>query len=164
MENSGAAEKYMEIKEQKIELAGETILHMNEIRKWAQFLSILGFVTIGLLLLIGIIMIVASLFVASSIGSALQYDQFGLIGPLMGVFYFIFAVIYFFPVFYLYRFSQHAKHSLVHIGMAESSTEQMSKAIAYLKKHYRYIGIMTIILLATYPVVIIGVIVAIAMR
>ena len=34
---------YVEIKDQKIELEGTALIHLNEIRKWTHFLSILGF-------------------------------------------------------------------------------------------------------------------------
>ena len=159
METTGTLENYVEIKDQKIELEGITLLHLNEIRKWTQFLSILGFMAVGLLLFLGVIMLVVSFF-----RSPFQYDQLGMMGPLMWIFYLLFALIYFFPVLYMYQFSRYAKQSLMQIGSGGSSSELMAYAIIYLKKHFRYVGIFTIVILAVYLVVIIGVIIAFAIR
>ena len=159
METTGTLENYVEIKDQKIELEGITLLHLNEIRKWTQFLSILGFIAVGLLLFLGVFMLIISFF-----RSPFQYDQFGMIGPFMWIFYLLFALIYFFPVLYMYQFSRYAKQSLVQIGSGESSRELMAHAIIYLKKHFRYIGILTIVILAVYLLVIIGAIIILAIR
>jgi hypothetical protein len=43
----------LEIK--KIEIEQETLSHLNTARKWAMFLSIVGFIFLGLLVLIGLI-------------------------------------------------------------------------------------------------------------
>jgi hypothetical protein len=93
-----------------------------------------------------------------------QYDQLGIMGPLMWIFYLLFALIYFFPVLYMYQFSRYAKQSLVQIGSGGSSGELMAHAILYLKKHFRYVGIFTIVILAVYLLVIIGVIIVFAIR
>jgi len=159
METTDALGNFVEIKNQKIELEGATLLHMNEIRKWTNFLSILGFVAFGLLFLVGVILLIAT-----SFRSSFQYDQLGILGPWMGIFYIVFAGIYFFPVFYLYKFSKYAKHSLMLIDSGGSSTDLMAHAIAYLKKHFRYVGICTIVILALYLMGIIGVIIAFAIR
>jgi len=159
METPGTPENFVEIRDQKIELEGATLLHMDEIRKWAQFLSILGFVAIGLLILVGVIM-----FAVTSFRTAMSYDQLGMIGPLMGVFYLLFAAIYFFPVYYMYKFSRYAKFSLMQIGAGGPSNALMAQAIAYLKKHFRFVGIFTIVLLAVYLLGIIGLVIALAIR
>jgi len=159
METTGTLENYVEIKDQKIELEGITLLHLNEIRKWTQFLSILGFVAIGLLLFLGVILLVVTFF-----RQPFQYDQLGLMGPWMWIFYLLFALIYFFPVLYMYQFSRYAKQSLMQIGAGGSSGELMAQAIMYLKKHFRYIGIFTVVILAVYLVVIIGAVIVLAIR
>ena len=155
MDTNGNLENFVEIKDHKIELEGITLLNLNEIRKWTHFLSILGFVAIGLLLFLGVIM-----FVISSVSSSFQYDQFRFLGPFFGVAYLILALVYFFPVLYMYQFSKYAKYSLVQIGSGGSSNELMARAIDYLKKHFRYVGIFTIVILSVYLLVIIGVVIA----
>jgi hypothetical protein len=44
------------------------------------------------------------------------------------------------------------------------ANEMMAHAIGYLKRHFRYVGIFTIVILALYVVVIIGVVIALALR
>jgi hypothetical protein len=150
---------YVEIKDQKIELEGITLLHLNEIRKWCQFLSVLGFVAVGLLVFVGILMLVTN-----SVRSMMQFDAYSLVTPWIGIFYIVFALIYYFPVFYLYKFSMNAKHSLMQIGSGGSSNEMMASAIEYLKKHFRFIGIFTLVILGVYLLVIIGLVIALAVR
>jgi hypothetical protein len=160
METNGSLENFVEIKNQKIELEGVTLLHMNEIRKWTQFMSILGFVVVGLLLLVGVIFLIAS-FTRPS----MQIDEFGIsLGPWMGICYLLLALVYSFPVFYMFRFSKFAKQSLLQISSEQSSNELMANAINYLKKHFRYVGIFTIVLLVIYLLVIIGLIITFAIR
>jgi hypothetical protein len=150
---------FVEIKDQKIELEGAALIHLNEIRKWTQFLSILGFVATGFLLFAGILLLVTS-----SLRSLVQFDQLSILSPWIGIIYIVFAGIYFFPVLYLYRFSKLAKHSLMQISSGGPSNELMAQAIDYMKKHFRFVGIMTIIILAVYLMAAIGVLIAFAMK
>jgi hypothetical protein len=161
METTGT---HIDISDRKIELEGATLLHLNEIRKWTLFLSILGFVAVGLLFFVSFILFMASSFLASSLGSSLPAEQLGLMGPVLGVVYILVAVIYFFPVFYLYKFSVNTKNSLLQIRNGGPSGEHMAQAIGYLKKHFRFIGIMTILMMAIYVLVIIGMAIAVALR
>jgi hypothetical protein len=159
METYGTQGTIVEIKDQKIELGGNTLLHLNEIRKWAQFLSILGFVGIGFLLFAGVIMLVVT-----SLRSTMQFEQLGFVAPFIGIFYIVFAGLYFVPVYLMYRFSQDAKKSLLQLGLGGPANELMASAIGYLKSHFRVVGIFTIVLLSLYLVIIIGVIIAVALR
>jgi hypothetical protein len=159
METTGNVGKFVEIQDQKIELGGISLLHLNEIRKWTHFLSILGFVAVGLLLFAGVIMLVVT-----SVSSAFQYEALGMMGPFIGIIYLVVAVIYFFPVLYLFQFSKYAKQSLITLGSSGSSPELLAEAIRYLKKHFRFVGIFTIALLAIYILVIIGIVIAFAIK
>ena len=153
MEMNGAVENYVAIENQKIELKGVTLLYMDEVRKWTRFMSVLGFVAVGILLVVGIMFLINSL-----TRPPMQVDELGILfSPWMGIFYIFFAGIYFFPVLYIYRFSINAKKSLVQLNSGESSNELMAKAILYLKKHFRYVGIFTIIFLVVYLVVFVGI-------
>jgi len=108
---------------------------------------------------VGIIFIITT-----SFRSSFQYDPLGILSPWFGILYIVFAGIYFIPVYYLYRFSNYAKQSLVQINTGGSSNELMSHAIDYLKRHFRFVGILTIVMLALYILGIIGVIIAFAVR
>ena len=95
----------------------------------------------------------------------MQIDELGItLGPWFGLFYILLGLVYFFPVLYMYRFSTYAKQSLVQISTGGSSNELMANAIGYLKKHFRYVGIFTIFLLVVYMLVIIGLLIALAIK
>jgi hypothetical protein len=160
METNVTTDRVMEIHDQKIELQGATLLHLNEIRKWTNFLSILGFVAFGLLVFVGIIMIFAS-----SIASSMAFNPFAAMGPWIGIIYIIISGIYFIPVYYLFRFSTLAKQSLLQINLGGGSSDAlMAQAIDYLKRHFRFVGIFTIVILSMYILILIGVVMMVAMR
>jgi hypothetical protein len=60
------------------------------------------------------------------------------------------AVIYFFPVLFLFRFSKHTSHAILTLDKLE-----FHKAIKNLKYYFAYIGILIIIILSLYIVVLI---------
>jgi len=159
METYGTQGNVVEIKDQKIELEGITLLNLNEIRKWAQFLSILGFIGVGFLVLVGLVMLVAT-----SLRSNMAFDQLGVIGPFIGIIYIVIGVVYFLPVYYMYQFSVHTKKSLMQLNTGGPANEMMSRAIGYLKSHFRFVGIFTIVILSLYLVVIIGVVIALLLK
>lgn len=121
-----------------IELTAQSVIYLNETRKWTMFFSILGFVFLGIL-------IIAAIFMASMFGTMAGNLPFKGSGIVMGVFYLLLGVLYFFPIFYLYKFSKHSKTAIY-----SEDSEQLSLAFKYLKKHYKFIGILSIILLSFY--------------
>lgn len=125
-----------EMNRSTIELTKESIFYYDQIRKWTTFFSILGFVFIGLMSIFGIF--------AGSI-----FSKFGQVNPgfsyFFGFVYLIFAVIYFFPVLYLYRFSVSSGRAI-----KNRDSNEIVKAFKNLKSHYQFIGILVIILLALY--------------
>ena len=78
---------------------------LKETAKWAYFLSIVGFVGIGLMLVIAVF--AGTIF--ASMGSAMGGAFGSSFGAAMGFVYVFIAAIYFFPVFYLFKFSVNAK-------------------------------------------------------
>jgi len=118
--------------------------YLTEIRKWANFLSIVGFVFVGLMALMSIFLgVLFSIIPKPEMG-------FPLPTALFAVFYFLLTALYFFPVYYLYQFSVKLKHAL--LGKA---TDMLESSFRFLKSHYKFIGILTIIFLALYPIMII---------
>jgi hypothetical protein len=125
----------------KIEIEGESLNHLNTTRKWAMFLAIMGFIFLGIMLLVGLI---AGVFL-SAFKSGL--DSNGATGILMGLFIVIMAAVYFFPLLYLFRFSKHTANAVQNLDKQE-----LYKAIKNLKSYFVYIGILIIIVLAVYAV------------
>ena len=110
--------------------------HLESIRKWTLFFSILGFFFIGLMVVF-----------AFSIGKIIPQFNEAMPGfpMLFGMIYVVFAIIYFFPVLYLYRFSGYTRDAL-----RESSGDKLALALGNLKSHYAFIGYLTVALLIIY--------------
>ncbi|WP_299049424.1 DUF5362 family protein [uncultured Polaribacter sp.] len=113
---------------------------LKETAKWSFFLSIIGFVLIFLLLIL-------AAFSTTIFGLAAQLQP-GVpesIGLIMTVVYLVFAVIYFFPVYYLLQFSNKMKTAL-----STKNEETLANAFKLLKSHYKFIGVFTIITISLY--------------
>ena len=119
--------------------------HLMETAKWAQFLAILGFVGLGL-------MIVGALFLMS-VGS--QVQSMGFRGNddvpfgMIAFIYVVMAVLFFFPMFYLFKFAIKMKEAL-----GSSSPITFDEATGFLKSHYKFNGIFAIIILSIYVLLI----------
>lgn len=122
-------------------LSPNTITFLTEIRKWANFLAILGFIMTGL-------MVVFGLFAGTIFNSmSAQMGQAMPMGGFFGIFYILIALVYFFPIFYLYRFASSLK-----IALNRSDHSSLESAFENLKSHYKLIGILAIIMLAFYAI------------
>ena len=111
--------------------------------KWGKFLSIVGFVMTGLILLGGL----------SFIGGGLAGEELGIyagLGGAMGFFYILIAVVYVFPSYYLYRFS-----TQITDGLKSGNQDRCSEAYDNLRKLFVFTGILTIIGLGLYVLAII---------
>lgn len=120
--------------------------------KWANFLAILGFIGLGLMVLGGVLAIV----VGSSFGRIAGPFQFGF----LGLIYLIMAALYFFPTMYLFKFASKMKNAL-----AKSNQDDLDLGFENLKSFFKFIGMFTIILIGLYVLaIIIGFGTAIALR
>ena len=115
--------------------------YLNEIRKWAKFLSIIGFIGIGLMVILSISM---GFFVSNTFGGM---EESPLSSGLFGIVYLLMAVLYFFPLYYMYKFSHNMKHAL-----SNDSSENMVEAFKYLKSQFKFFGVYTIVFIAIYAI------------
>ncbi len=123
--------------------------HLAEAARWARFLAIVGFVMCGLIVLLGIF--------AGSIFSSMpgRYsDEFGGrsplggLGAMMSVLYIGIAILYFFPCLFLFRFANYMKAAL-----ATDQQNTLNSSFQNLKIMFRYVGIVTIVLLCLYGLI-----------
>lgn len=121
---------------ENLNLNETAIFYLHTIRRWAKIISIIMFVMIGMLLLMGIIMSYAMNTIASEIP---QLPMGFPVGAIALMYVFI-AVIYFFPVYYLYKFSQHLEFAL-----NARSEQELTVALQFLKNHYTIVGVLMII-------------------
>ncbi len=66
-------------------------------------------------------------------------------GYIFGFIYAVFGFIYFFPIYYLFKFSTNMKEALLH-----SNEENIDEAFINLKSHYKFMGIFTIVFISIY--------------
>ena len=109
---------------------------LMETAKWAKFLAILGFVGMGFMVLAGLFSGAA---LSNLPGRATAMMPFS---PMMiSVFYIVLAVVYFFPVNFLYKFANNTK-----VAILSGNNGAMNEAFRYLKSHYKFMGIFTIVM------------------
>jgi len=125
----------------KMEIDREALNDLNTTRKWTMFLAILGFIGIGFMLIIGLF---AGVFL-----SVFNTEQVPLGFPEWIIFVFIlaFAVLYFFPVLFLFRFSRHTSNAVKTLDKQE-----LNLAFKNLRSYYVYVGILVIVVLSMYIV------------
>ena len=128
----------------KIEIEESTLNHLNTARKWAMFLAIIGFISLGLMLIVGLL---AGTFLKTFSSGE---NNFGLSDSLIFIPVILIGIIYFFPILFLFRFSKY-------ISRAIRTMDKMvfHKAIKNLKFYFAYIGIVLIIVLTIYLVILI---------
>jgi hypothetical protein len=132
--------------------------HLSEAARWGRFLAIVGFIFCGLIIIIGLVAL-------ASVGSLER--EFGGRGSGFGsglgaglfVVYILIAVIYFFPCLFLLRFSNAMK-----IAIAANDQVQLTESFKNLKVMFRYVGILTIIILCFYALALIVGVLGAAMR
>jgi hypothetical protein len=112
---------------------------LKETAKWCKFLSVLGFVGLGLLFL-------SSFFISSVYSNMPQAAAVPFnLGIVMTVVYILIIAIYIFPLYYLYQFSLKLKKALL-----SKDDKILADAFEMLKSHYKFIGVFTIIMLSIY--------------
>lgn len=113
--------------------------YLRESAKWSMFLAILGFVGVGFLALMAIIM--------TSVMSAMPDTPgpFGAVKGIISIFYLVIALVYLFPVYYLYRYASNAKKAIY-----AKDSALLTDAFGALKSHHKFLGIAAIIIISIY--------------
>lgn len=119
-----------------------TKAHLAETARWARFLSIVGFVLLGLMILVGISV---ALFVGRPLDTYGGNSVFDAFSVGMSFMYLIAAVIWFFPLLFLFRFASRMKTAL-----NGNDQNALNTSFGNLKSCFRYVGVITIIVFALY--------------
>ncbi len=122
-------------KEQELSVGFNTINDLRIAGQWGMMLAVIGFISIGIMLLFALLFMLFPF--GDQFDAALPYPRF-----LLGGLYLIIAVVYIFPVVYLYKFSAHAKKTFLHRDKTE-----LHSTIRNLKILFRLTGIFTIAML-----------------
>ncbi len=98
--------------------------YLRQASPWIKFIAILGFIGLGIMVIMSIVMLVSA----------------PMIGAFIAPMYLILAVIMFFPLYYLIKYSNHLKD----FSFNRDSTI-LEKAFDFQKKFWKFYGIVTII-------------------
>ena len=118
---------------------------LNEIAKWTYYVSIIGYIAIVLIFSAGLYGLKISCSMRQ-IGTGM-YRIGGNLGILMALLRVAMALIYFYPVYNLNKFSSEMKEAI-----NENDAEMLAASFKYLQNHYKYIGVMTVIISLIYLV------------
>ena len=111
------------------------VSYLKETSKWTKFMAILGFVFIGLAIIIGLIFTAVN-----TVGGRRSFIS---VIPMV-----LMAGLYFLPIYYLLKFSTLSRRAI-----EEQDSFALTQALQYQKMHYRYVGILMIILCVIYALV-----------
>lgn len=147
-------EVYSEIEDFELHLNESAKRFLKEAAKWAYFLSILGYVGIGFI-------VVAAIFagaIFTTIGHTMPGEIVGKFGSTFGIIvtvvYLLIAALYFFPIYYLNKFASNLKAAL-----RNNNSEILTNSFEYLKSHYKFIGILALVALCFYALLILGMVI-----
>jgi hypothetical protein len=118
---------------------------LRQTKPWVRMFSILGFIGTALISLVALLFIVGS-----SIGGAFARQAgFGAVGGiLLGVLYLLLGLLYIFPSLFLFRYA-----SGIASMLKEDAVRGMESALAAQKSFWRFVGILTVIVLCIYALV-----------
>lgn len=140
--------------ENNLELNNQAKEALRLSAKWSMFLAILGFIGVGFMALAGLIFSFSG--VMTSTFSSTLNPAFGFY-KYFGLFYILFAVLYYFPIYYFYKYAKQSKEALLY-----NDSKLLAEGLTNLMKHHKYLGIMALVIISIYILVFIFGIVAFA--
>mgnify|MGYP001009405154 FL=1 len=125
--------------ERKLVIGRENLKNLNTIRIWTTFLSVLGFILIGLFIIAGI---ATGMFLTTF---STTKASLGIPESMVVLLLFVAGAISLFPVLYLFRFSKNIRDAV-----QNNDQQKLDSGIKNLKKYFIFIGILVIIAFAAY--------------
>lgn len=117
--------------------------YLLEVSKWGKFLAIVGYIGIAVLAIVAIALIVVSFITSIKLDVGLSLGTFGVI-------YFALAILYYFPVKFLYKFSIQIKK-----GLEADNNQDITLGFENLKSLFKFLGILTIVILSIYALLLV---------
>lgn len=115
--------------------------YLKESGTWGRFLAIVGFVMIGLIVVVG-------LFAGALLGEL--GAPMGISGGFFSLIYLLIGVFYFFPTWYLFKFATNARDAI-----ARKDAQALTTSLENLKSMFKFMGILMIVILGLYAIVIV---------
>lgn len=129
----------------ELQVDQQSVSYLGETARWAKFLSIVGFVLCGL-------MIIVALFAGSILTTFAKFSSrdaltssMGLGGAFVSLIYIVVALLYFFPCLYLFNFS-----GKMQTALRNNDQTHLNASFGSLKSCFKFVGILTIVFLSFY--------------
>lgn len=119
--------------------------YLKETSSWARFLAVVGYVSVGLLVLLAVFV----MFGASQLNSFTQ-SPVGMPFEFLGFVYLVVAGLYLIPINYLYKFASRMKS-----GLLLNDKILVTSGFENLKSLFKFMGILTIVILSIYALILI---------
>lgn len=127
--------------EEPLTISQMGIEYLSETRKWTLFLSIMGFIGIGLI-------VIVAAFAGTILSSASngEFDEMtGGMGAWVSLLYLLIGLLYFFPTWYLFNFSRKMK-----LALDTKNNTELLYAFRNQKSFFKFLGVFTIITIGFY--------------
>ena len=122
------------------QLTTAAVEFLQESAKWSKFMAIIGFIGIGLMVLVSLFMAIGFGAMGASTMPELPFPM-----SVFSIIYVLFAAIYFFPVYYLYQYATKTSAAL-----HSKNKQLLTDGLENLKSHHKFLGIFTLILVSLY--------------
>jgi hypothetical protein len=121
--------------------------YIYQAAKWAKFLSIVGFIVTGLMVMIAL----SVQSVMQSLSEIPAYSGLAALGSgVITFFYLLLALLYCYPSYLMYKFSSSAKLAVLY-----GNQESLSEAMIKMKSIFKFFGIITVIFISMYVLMVV---------
>jgi hypothetical protein len=125
---------------QDLTVTAATRSYLHEAARWAKFIAIVGFVFVGLFVMVALFFVVGF--------SSTEIPGLGRWGGAFGIIYLLIALLYFFPLLYLFRFAEKTKYAV-----ERQSSVELESGIENLKANFKFVGIMLLVVIGLYALI-----------
>ena len=125
------------------QLTSVAVGFLQESAKWSKFMAIIGFIGIGLMVLVSLFMAIGFNSMGASTIPELPFSM-----SVFSIIYVLFAAIYFFPVYYLYQYATKTSAAL-----HSKNKQLLADGLENLKSHHKFLGIFTLIIISLYGLI-----------
>ncbi len=134
----------------EMSITPEIKAYLKESAKWANFLAIVGFISIGLLVILGLFMGAIMNTAMGEMANQMGAGAGAMPTTLITILYLIMGLLYFFPTLYLFRFARKMK-----VALASDDQAFLSASFMNLKSMFKFMGILMAIIIGFYLVIIV---------
>jgi heme/copper-type cytochrome/quinol oxidase subunit 2 len=135
----------------ELQLDQPSINYLSEAARWSRFLSIIGFIYCGFMVIFGLFF---GSFMTRMMPIAGDSGMTAIGSGFFGVFIIILSLIMFFPALYLWNFSTKIRKAFNH-----NDQPLLTESLKNLKSFFKFYGILLIIVLSIYALALIAAII-----